>query len=65
MSLKIKWVVIICWCVTLTLNDHVVYDHTSVRRLSHLRLRPGESRVPNNGKMLLEHTNSPLDILAP
>jgi hypothetical protein len=30
--------VIIRWCVELTLNDHVVHDHTSVHHLQHLRL---------------------------
>jgi hypothetical protein len=54
-SLKIKWMVIIRWYIVLTLNDLVVHDHTSVRYLPHLRLQPGESRVPNNGKTLLEH----------
>jgi hypothetical protein len=60
-SLKIKWMVIILRCITLTLNDQVVYDHITVHHLPHPRFRPSGSRVPNNGKTLLDHTKIPLD----
>jgi hypothetical protein len=64
MSLKIKWTIINRCRAAFTLDDYVVHDHTNVNHLSHLRLPPGGSRVPNNGKMMLEHTKGPLDIFA-
>jgi hypothetical protein len=53
--LMIKWMAIIHWFFTLTLNDHVVYNHTTVHHLPYLRFRPYKSRAQNNDKTMLEH----------
>jgi hypothetical protein len=60
--LEIKWLVIFHICFTPALDNYVVHDHTIVHALPHLRLRPSESRVPNNSKSLLKHSKCPLYI---
>jgi hypothetical protein len=53
----------ICLSLAVTLDDYVVHDHTIIHHLPHLILTPGKSRVPNNSKSRLEHTNYMLGIL--
>jgi hypothetical protein len=49
--------------LAVTLDDHVVLDHTHMYHLPHLVFRPCKSRAPNNSKSRLKHTKYPLDIL--
>jgi hypothetical protein len=51
------------WFSPLTLNNHVVQDHTTVHHLPHLSFPPSKSWVPDNGKTRLKHTKCPLYIL--
>ena len=49
--------------IPLTLNDHVVQDHTTLHHLPHVGLRLSHSWVPDNGKSRLQRTKCSLDIL--
>src|SRR3954470_302692 len=51
------------WILFLALNGHVVQDDTTIHHLPHLRFRPGQSGVPYNDILRLEHPKCPLDIL--
>jgi hypothetical protein len=55
LALTIIWMIIMHWIIALTLDDHVVHDHTSIHDLSHVS-RPLESGVPEDRKILLDHT---------
>jgi hypothetical protein len=46
----------------LVLDDHVMHDNASTRRLPHLRCRPGKIKVPNSRKASLDHTKCMIDI---
>jgi hypothetical protein len=46
------------WISTLTLDDHVVHDHTSTYDLPLLSRRSLESEVADNRKMLLSTPNT-------
>jgi hypothetical protein len=48
----------------LTIDDHVVHDHTRINDPQHLSYRPLESRVTKDGKFSLEHTKILCEILS-
>jgi hypothetical protein len=47
----------------LTLNDHIVHDHTCIHGFPYLIFRPGKCREPVNSESSLEHIKCTLDIL--
>jgi hypothetical protein len=49
---------IIIWFSPLTVNNHVVHDHTTVHHLPHLRFRPSKNWIPDNSKTRMKHTNA-------
>jgi hypothetical protein len=61
-TLEIKRLVIFNQFFMLTLNIHVVHDHITVHALLHLRLRQSKSKIHENSKSMLKHSQCPLYI---